>query len=64
MKEIHLIVLGLSYLVDVRLRSHCTVFCKRVNARADFRHTDPLACSNFKIFACGKKLASAKKLVG
>ena len=27
---------------SLRLRSHCTIFCKRVYARATFRHTDPL----------------------
>ena len=49
---------------DLRLRSHCTIFCKRVNARAEIRHTDPLECSDSKIFACGKKPADVKKLVG
>ena len=34
------------------------------NARAEIRHTDPLECSDCKIFACGKKLAHSKKLVG
>ena len=48
----------------LRLRSHCTTFCKRVYARATFRHTDPLECSDCKIFACEQKLAHAKKLVG
>ena len=43
-----------------RLRSYCTFFCKRVNARAEMRHTDPLECSDCKIFACGKQLADAK----
>ena len=50
--------------VILRLRSHCTIFCKRLKARAEIRHTDPLECSDCKIFACGKKLAHAKKLVG
>ena len=48
----------------IRLRSHCTIFCKRVYARATFHHTDPLECSDCKIFACEQKLAHAKKLVG
>ena len=26
----------------LRLRSHCTIFCKRLKARAEIRHTDPL----------------------
>ena len=30
------------FYVIVRLRSHSTIFCKRVYARATFRHTDPL----------------------
>ena len=50
--------------LSVRLRSHCTIFCKRLNARADFCHTNPLQCLECKIFECGKKLAYAKKLVG
>ena len=48
----------------LRLRSHCIIFCMRVYARATFRHTDPLECSDCKIFACEQKLAHAKKLVG
>ena len=56
-------MLNLSTIEAIRLRSHCTIFCKRVNARAEIRHTDPLECSNCKIFACGKKLAHAKKRV-
>ena len=47
-----------------RLRSRCAIFCKRLNARAEIRHSDPLECSECKIFACSKKLAHAKKLVG
>ena len=27
---------------------HCTIFCKRVNARAEIRHTNPLQCSDCK----------------
>ena len=50
--------------ISLRLRSHCTIFCKRVNARAEIRHTDLLECSDCKIFACRKKLAQARKLVG
>ena len=30
----------------------------------DFRHTNHLECSECKIFACAKKLAHEKKLVG
>ena len=48
---------------DSRLRLHCTIFCKHVNASADIRHTNPLQCSEFKIFECKKKLAHVKKLV-
>ena len=33
----------------VRLRSRCTIFCKRVYARATFRHTDPLGCVHRKV---------------
>ena len=46
------------------LRSHCTIFYKRLNALADPRHTNSLECSDCKIFTGGKKLADAKKLVG
>ena len=46
-----------------RLRSHCTIFCKRVNARAEIRHTDPLECSDCKILACGKSLLMRKSLL-
>ena len=34
----------------VRRHSHCTIFCDRVNARAEIRHTDPLQCSDCRIF--------------
>ena len=51
-------------MAGIRLRSHCKIFCKRLNARAGIRHTDPIACLDCKIFACGKKLVHAKKLVG
>ena len=44
----------------VKLRSHCTIFRKRLHARADFRHSNPLECSECKIFACRKTLAHAK----
>ena len=47
--------------MTIRLRSHCTVFCKRLNACAEICRTNPLLCSECKIFACGKKLAHAKK---
>ena len=50
-------------LPSFRLHSHCTIFCKRFNARADFSHTSPLKCSDCKTFANGKKLAHADKLV-
>ena len=33
---------------QVNLYSHCTIFCKRVNARAEIRHTNPLQCSDCK----------------
>ena len=32
----------------VRLHSHCTIFYKRVKARAEIRHTNPLQCSHCK----------------
>ena len=35
-----------------------------VNACAEIRHADLVECSEFKIFASGKKLAHPKKLVG
>ena len=47
----------------IRLR-FCTIPYMHFNARADFCHTNPLECSDCKIFACGKKFAHAKKLVG
>ena len=50
--------------IGIMLRSHCTIFCKRLNALAEIRHTDLLERSDCKIFACRKKLARAKKLVG
>ena len=31
-----------------RLHSNCTIFCKRVNARAEICHTNPLQCSDCK----------------
>ena len=31
---------------------------------AEIRHTNPLQCSECKIFECGKKLANVKKHVG
>ena len=34
----------------LRLHSHCTIFCKRVNALAEIRNTNPLQCLNCKIF--------------
>ena len=43
---------------------HIAIFCKRLNARAEIRHTNPLQCSDCKIFACGKNLPHAKQLVG
>ena len=38
----------LFYAILPRLHSHCTIFCKRVNARAEMRHTNPLQCSDCK----------------
>ena len=48
-------------MANLRLRSHCTIFCKRLNARVDFHHTNSLECLEGKIFASGKKLACAKR---
>ena len=46
------------------LKRYSAIFCKRLNACADFHHNSPFDCSECKIFACGKKLAHATKLVG
>ena len=34
--------------ICLRLHSHCTIFCKRVNTGAEIRHTNPLQCSDCK----------------
>ena len=66
-------VIRAGFVLGMTARSLCTQGClnivhpflpKRLNARADFCHTYRLECSDCKIFACGKKLAYAKKLVG
>ena len=48
---------------SIMLRSLCTIFCRRLTARADFRHSNPFECLDCKIFAGRKKLAHAKKHV-